>query len=253
MLLGLLTVALAATWAGVRARTGGGPIDPRLPAVRWLPVVVAGLVGQAALDRLQPLGEVLVAGEVVSLAALLAAGIVNAHLPGVVALTAGVVANGAAIVANAGMPVSGDAVRALGASPATVPTAGHHHLLDATSRLTGLADTLALGWFGVVVSPGDVLLVAGAVVLLAASLSGMPDVEPAWVRHPRAWLPDHGRPARSPHVDADLDADVDADLGPDRVPAHRPDPPSDVRGKRSEDMPDDPISATASTSVGGPG
>lgn len=182
MLLGLLTVAFAGAWAGVQARREGRALDPGLPAVQWLPVAVLGLVGQAALDRLHPLGEVLVAGEVVTLAALLAAGIVNAHLPGVVALTAGVVANGAAIVANAGMPVSASAVAAIGGSPAAIPVAGHHHLLDAASRLTGLADVLALRWLGIVVSPGDVLVVAGAVLLLAASLVGTTDSPPAWTR-----------------------------------------------------------------------
>lgn len=207
MLLGLLTVALAAAWAGIRARLDGDPIDPRLPDVRWLPVALAGLLGQVALDRLQPLGEVLVAGEVVSLAALLAAGIVNAHLPGVVALTAGVVANGAAIVANAGMPVSGAAVRALGGAPAMIPRAGHHHLLDATSRLTGLADTLALDWLGIVVSPGDLLLVAGAVVLLAASLTGATDEQPAWARPHGTWLAALGRPDRAPVSPSDVPAD----------------------------------------------
>lgn len=168
MLLGLAAVTVALVWAVA----GGRGLDPRFPAVRWVPIGLAGLAAQVAITRIDPAGDGLVAAEVLSWAALLATCLVNTHLPGMVALAAGVVANATVIVANAGMPVSAEAVRTVGGSVAAVPASGHHHLLDDTTRLPVLADTLGIGWADLVVSPGDALLVLGAVVLLTACLVG---------------------------------------------------------------------------------
>lgn len=168
MRLGLVTVAIALVWA----LASGRGLDPHLPRVRWAPLGVVGLLGQFALGRVGLTGEVQVAGEVVSLAALLATCIVNPRLPGMVAVTAGVVANAIAIVGNAGMPVAASGVRAAGGSPAAVPLVGHHHLLNGSSNLPLLADTLGITWLDVVVSPGDALLMVGAVIVLSAALVG---------------------------------------------------------------------------------
>lgn len=186
MRLGLVTVVVAVTWA----LAGNRGLDPRVPRVRWGLVGLAGLLGQLALDRLAPVGEVQVAAEVLSLSALLATCIVNAALPGMVAITAGVAANALAIVLNAGMPVDADAVRALGGDPATLPMAGHHHLLDEATRLPVLADTVGLDWLDVVVSPGDALLVVGAVVALSSFLVGDVPVRPR--RNLPSSMPPHG-------------------------------------------------------------
>ncbi len=168
MLLGVATVVVALVWA----LAGGRGLDPRVPVVRWLPVAVLGIAGQTAIARLALQGEDLVAAEVLTLAALLAACLVNTHLPGITALTAGVVANATVVLANAGMPVSLDAVRAIDGAVASVPVAGAHHVLDAATRLPVLADTLPLAWFGRVVSPGDALLVVGGILFLSACLVG---------------------------------------------------------------------------------
>lgn len=168
MLLGVLTVGIALAWA----LAGGRGLHPRVPPVGWLPILGLGLLGLAVGGWVEPVGPPAVALALVAHAALVAVGIVNFRLPGAAALTAGLLANGAVVVANAGMPVAPDAVVALGGDPATLPLAGPHQLLTDATRLPWLGDVVGIGWLDRVVSPGDALLVAGAVLLLTHALSG---------------------------------------------------------------------------------
>lgn len=140
------------------------------PPLRWLPVAVVAAILAVIAGRLDE--AAFVAAMTVVTAALVAVGIVNHAHPGARMLTAGVVANGLVVIANAGMPVDAAAVTAAGGNALTLSTSGRHHLLTDTSALPWLADTLGVEWLQVVVSPGDMLLAAGGVVLIATTLRG---------------------------------------------------------------------------------
>lgn len=171
MLLGALTVGIALAVALARGRG----LHPRVPLVAWPPVLGAGLAGLALAGWTDPVGNGAVALALVSHAALVAVGIVNFRLPGAAALTAGVVANGLVVVANGGMPVDPTAVLALGGDPAMLPVTGPHQLMTDATLLPWLGDVVGIGWLDRVVSPGDALLVAGAVLLLTHALAGEVD------------------------------------------------------------------------------
>lgn len=169
MRIALLIVVAAVAWA----LAAGRGLSPTWVRVRWWPLALVAtalwLGPGASTDT-----TVRVAATIVALASLLAVGLVNHDRPGMTALTAGVTANGLVIVANAGMPVSADAVRALGGSPAELPLTGPHHLLTVDTNLSWFADTWGVSVLGAVLSPGDLLVGLGVVGLLAASLSPDP-------------------------------------------------------------------------------
>ncbi|MBY5163840.1 DUF5317 family protein [Salsipaludibacter albus] len=173
MLLGALTVGIALAVALARGRGRG--LHPRVPLVAWTPVLGMGLAGLALAGWTDPVGSGAVALALVSHAALVAVGIVNFRLPGAAALTAGVAANGMVVVGNGGMPVDPAAVLALGGDPAMLPVAGPHQLMTEATVLPWLGDVVGIGWLDRVVSPGDALLVAGAVLLLTHALVGEVD------------------------------------------------------------------------------
>jgi hypothetical protein len=127
----------------------------------WL-AVAAGL-GQVALALVPAAPRVLLA---VPLAALVVFLWANRMLPGLGLLVLGLALNAAVIAVNGAMPVSRDAVLAVGAHPAEVAGA-RHRLLDDGDRLAPLADVVPLPALRTVVSAGDVVLAAGVAVLFA--------------------------------------------------------------------------------------
>lgn len=90
--------------------------------------------------------------------------VVNRHLPGLVLVAAGLAANALVMAANGAMPVSPDAIAALGIGDVEVPP-GKHVLLDASTRLPWLADIIPVPPLRSIISVGDVVLAAGLVPL----------------------------------------------------------------------------------------
>lgn len=170
MRLGLLTLVVGLALGVVMSRLAdSGRMDwAPPPRLRWLPAVV--LAGGVALAAAGTQDEAWVAAMIVVTAALVAVGIVNHAHPGSRLLTAGVVANGLVVIANAGMPVAASAVTALGGDAGALGPTGRHQLLTEDTALPWLADTVGVSWLQVVVSPGDVLLAAGAAVVVATAL-----------------------------------------------------------------------------------
>ena len=77
------------------------------------------------------------------------------------------------IVANGGMPVSWSALERAGIASSTSVIRGHlakHVPINGGTVLRALGDTIPLGWFRSVVSPGDVLIAIGIGVLVVATM-----------------------------------------------------------------------------------
>ncbi len=94
----------------------------------------------------------------------------NAHLPGTVLIGIGLLLNAVVIAANGAMPVSPEAMAAIGLEPTVTPT-GKHTLLTDETRLPWLADILPLPPLRSVISVGDIVLAAGLLPLAHALMS----------------------------------------------------------------------------------
>src|SRR5829696_1727689 len=142
--------------------TGGSPMRLADLRFRWAPVIAAGLAAQVLLFS-TPLGDALgpwaPVAYVVSNLAVLAAVWRNVAIPGLALVVLGGGANLIAIIANGGyMPVSPDAVAALGRLPAEGYS--NSRLVDGVV-LGPLTDVFAMpGWVPVanVFSVGDMLI-----------------------------------------------------------------------------------------------
>lgn len=164
MALPLIGIVLA---VGVSLLRGGRFRHAAHNDLHWLPVLVAGLVLQTLLDALASRGAVGDAGTValllVSEAAVLGFCIRNWYRAGMVLVGLGFTCNVLVILANGGMPVSPDAIRIMGGDPSGVVLAGKHHLMTATTALPWLADVIPVPPVDLIISVGDILLVAGMV------------------------------------------------------------------------------------------
>lgn len=148
----------------------GGRLDARADAhLRLLPILIAGLLAQTLLDALAARGRadtgVVAALLVVSLAAVLAFVVTNWFRAGMALIAAGFVLNAVVILGNGGMPVSADAIRTLGGDPAALAIAGKHQVADADTALPWLGDVIPVPGLRLIVSLGDLVLVAGMVPL----------------------------------------------------------------------------------------
>lgn len=90
--------------------------------------------------------------------------VANRHLPGLVLVAAGLAANALVMAANGSMPVSPDAIAALGIGDVEVPP-GKHVLLDDATRLPWLADVIPVPPLRSIISVGDILLAIGLLPL----------------------------------------------------------------------------------------
>lgn len=135
--------------------------------LHWLPVLVGGLVLQTLLDALAERGLVGDPGTValllVSEAAVLGFCIRNWYRAGMWLVGLGFTLNVLVILANGGMPVGQDAIRAMGGDPTSVVLAGKHHLMSAATTFPWLGDVIPLPPLDLIVSVGDVVLVAGMI------------------------------------------------------------------------------------------
>jgi hypothetical protein len=112
------------------------------------------------------LSQVLVLGWVVA----------NRQLPGTVLVAVGLLLNAVVIAANGAMPVSAEALAALGAEPGATPT-GKHTLMTDETRLPWLADILPLPPLRSIISVGDIVLAAGLIPLVHALMTHVPAEE----------------------------------------------------------------------------
>lgn len=164
MALPLIGIVLA---VGVALLRGGRFRHAARNDLHWLPVLVAGLALQTLLDALAARDGVGDAGTValllVSEAAVLGFCIRNWYRAGMVLVGLGFTCNVLVILANGGMPVSPDAIRAMGGDPTGVVLAGKHHLMTAATALPWLADVIPVPPVDLIISVGDILLVAGMV------------------------------------------------------------------------------------------
>jgi Family of unknown function (DUF5317) len=136
---------------------------------RWVPLAVAALVLQVIVVSVWPQmpHPLAVAGELTSYAMLGAVVWMNRTIPGMVLIAAGAGANALVIIVNGGtMPASASALRATGITP-------HHGFQNsgvlAHPHLSWLGDImLSPSWLPLrnVVSVGDLVLLAGAAVLV---------------------------------------------------------------------------------------
>lgn len=167
MLFTLSVVVLAVAVAYLR----GGRLHRLAEApLRWSWLLLVGVCLQAVLDVLAARGTLtgaslagwllLVGSQLLVLAWV----VVNARLPGTVLIGLGLLLNAVVIAANSAMPVSPEALTAIGAGPGAIPTGKHTLLTDAT-RLPWLADVLPLPPLRTIISVGDLVLAAGLLPL----------------------------------------------------------------------------------------
>lgn len=97
--------------------------------------------------------------------------VLNWRLPGIPLLTIGFALNALVMAANGAMPVSADAIAALGIGPAEVPP-GKHTLLTPDTRLGWLADIWPLPVLRSIISVGDAVIAAGIVPLTHSLMTG---------------------------------------------------------------------------------
>jgi hypothetical protein len=179
MLLVLLVMLLAA----VAALLTGGHLtdlaDNTLTGLHWLAAAATGQVlGSLTGGIAYPVGLV---GSALCIGVFLR---LNLNRPGVALLALGFACNALVVALNGAMPVS----------PATLARAGitgfaedpRHELVHASTRLPWLGDVVpvALPGLGQAVSPGDVLIAAGAGLLLYAGMGGTGHIP---VQPPPSW------------------------------------------------------------------
>lgn len=179
MLLVLLVMLLA---AGAALLTGGhltDLADNTFSGLHWLAAATTGQVlGSMTGGIAYPVGLI---GSAACIGVFLR---LNLRRPGVALLAIGFACNALVVVLNGAMPVS----------PATLARAGivgfaedpRHELIDATTRVPWLGDVVpvALPGLGQAVSPGDVLIAAGAGLLLYAGMGGTGHIP---VESPPSW------------------------------------------------------------------
>ncbi|MFI7063420.1 DUF5317 domain-containing protein [Kribbella sp. NPDC050124] len=167
MLLVLLVMVLAAAaaWA-----TGGRITNlaaNSLTGVHWLGAAAIGqFLGSIIGSTAYPVGLI---GSAVCIAVFLRQ---NLRHPGVGLLALGFFSNAVVVALNGAMPVDADALTRAGVGPFV--SSPRHELVDAATRLPWLGDVVpvALPGLGQAVSPGDVLIAAGAGLLLYAGMGG---------------------------------------------------------------------------------
>lgn len=172
----LVVVVLAlATAVGVAA--GGRPAAlTRVPLAGWRLLAgaaacqVAGSVGV----RVSGSGVPYAVGSLAAVALLIGFLLHNAALPGVPLVALGLLANTVVVLANGAMPVSRWAAARAGVDLTDIAggTDARHVVAGAASSARALGDIVPvrIPWFPEVVSPGDVLVVAGLALLLVAGL-----------------------------------------------------------------------------------
>jgi hypothetical protein len=167
VLLVLLVMVLA---AGAAWATGGRftrLAANSLTALHWLAAAAIGqFLGSLVGGTAYPVGLI---GSAVCIAVFLRQ---NLRHPGVGLLAVGFFCNALVVALNGAMPVAADALARVGVGSFVADP--RHELSDASTTLPWLGDVVpvALPGLGQAVSPGDVLIAAGAGLLLYAGMGG---------------------------------------------------------------------------------
>ena len=136
--------------------------DTRL---RWLVLLVEGLLIQVVFDLWDPAGLTRAGGLAVLLvsnAAVAGFLMLNRQLPGMLLIAVGLLLNTIVITANQALPVSPAAAARAGLDPPpAVSDALKHERLDSGTRLPWLADVIPVPGVKEVLSFGDVVLALG--------------------------------------------------------------------------------------------
>jgi len=191
LLLLALLVALAIGWAcrGSLDRLGSLPLRSRRLV---LLAFAAQLVGTVVGGPVHPLGLVVSAALAVAFLAR------NRAVRGIGLVALGLLANALVVVANGAMPVSRSAAELAGVPLSSIAVGAdpRHEVAGAGTRLPWLADVVpvALPVRPEVVSPGDVLVVAGAAQLVVVGMTRQPTGRQRRALPPR---PASGRSATS--------------------------------------------------------
>lgn len=153
---------------GVAAGLAGGGRLSRLGEMRvvWWPVLLVVVVLRLAAGAL---GEAAAIAYVLAFAGIVAVALANRGLPGALAIAAGAALNLAVVAANGAMPVSRDAIAAVGGA---FPTDALHRELGPDARLAALADVIPFPVVRTAYSVGDVLIAVGGFWLPFARLRG---------------------------------------------------------------------------------
>ncbi len=137
--------------------------------LRWSSLLFVGLFLQLGVDRAAGSGWL---GDGEGYVALLVSQVlvlvwvaVNWWRPGMLLVLLGLLMNALVIGANGAMPVSADAIAAIGLPGAQVPP-GKHVLLTEATRLPFLADVFPLPPMRTIISAGDIVLAAGLLPLV---------------------------------------------------------------------------------------
>ena len=134
-----------------------------LARLHWAGLLVVGIGGPVLVDRLDPPRSVWLI--VLAFGALLVFTTRNRHLPGMLLVAAGVAANLLVVLVNGGMPVRADALVSAGlasrADVEFVEISGVQRLEEPGDQLVFLADVIPFEPTGQVLSPGDLVLLAG--------------------------------------------------------------------------------------------
>ena len=161
-----LLVGCLGSWA-----TGGSPARLAYARVRAWPLLICAAILEACLGAAPgPLRPLLAVAACLAVAGWCAA---NARwerrLPyGHVLVGGGVMLNATVMALNGGMPVSTGALAAAGMSRAMDVAQGHlykHVAMGTYTRLRSLGDVIPFHLARTVLSPGDVLMLAGTVVI----------------------------------------------------------------------------------------
>ncbi|MPZ73211.1 MAG: hypothetical protein GEU74_08265 [Nitriliruptorales bacterium] len=160
MVLIVVTVAAGVIAGWVR---GGRVRHIASASIRGGALVVAAALAQA-VHAVAPQPQVAVAMTGLSQVALLAFLWLNRFAAGALLVAMGSSLNAAVILANGAMPVSRDAIIAVSRRPYEVM--GRHRLLQPGDAFPWLADVTGLPLLRTVVSVGDVVLAAGAGMLV---------------------------------------------------------------------------------------
>lgn len=164
----------------------------------WL--LIPGIAGQAAADHLSSgyASQAVLVGSYALLGLFLW---VNRLLVGIGLLAVGLAANAIVVIVDVGMPVRASAIVAAGLAgadgPAVAPQGARHHLEGPNDQLVFLDDHLPIRPLHRVVSYGDVLLLVGALDVVARlALSGRSRPAPAPARARARAVRPVPRPAR---------------------------------------------------------
>jgi hypothetical protein len=149
--------------------SGGRPRFLADKQIRGWPLLLAGLVLQAAVSRIPDGWDM--AALIASYAVLLLFGVANLRLVGMPLVLVGLALNAFTITLNGGMSVRPSAVLAARAAPADklahLRVAGKHHLARPSDRLTILSDVIPVRPLHEVLSFGDIIMSLGVADVLA--------------------------------------------------------------------------------------